>query len=252
LVNEGLPSAFLKLVTGNTYNLPERYGNPGLDVIRDFFAKDKTVLETYAGASGSLVSGAWEGMDGYWKWVGNFFRGPDKQYGMTSADFIQPFKSFAEVNNLWRTDMAVNTGVWMSKNETPLKNNTSVMDAIFMSATGLQPKIIDTQSLNRLKDQREELQKHGLNDFIKNVHRAQDAIKNKDPQQANVFFNNAKAALKIAGYPEEKYSQAWNAALSGRTLPERELWNYWIQNVDPEDRYRMNNIYNDIMKNMKK
>lgn len=251
LVNEGLPSAFLKLVTGNTYNVGERYGNPGLDVIRDFFAKDKTVLETYAGASGSMISGAWQGLDGYWKWVGSFLRAEDKAYGMTSSDFIQPFKTFASVNNAWRTEMAVNTGVWMSKNETPLKKDTGVMNAVFMSTTGLQPKDVDSQTLNRMQKTREELQKEGLNSFIRNIHRAMDAVANKDPQQANVYFNNAKADLNLSGYPDEKRNQAWDAALQGRTLPERQLWNYWMTNVNPEEKSTSADIYSNVMRNMK-
>lgn len=251
LVNEGLPSAFLKLVTGNTYNVGERYGNPGLDVIRDFMSKDKSVIESFMGASGSLVGGAWNGMDGYWKFLGSFLRSDDKAYGMTASDLVQPFKTFASVNNFWRAEMAVNTGVYMSKNETPLADNVGLLNTIFMSTTGVQPHAVDTQTITRMTKEREELQKAGLNSFIRNVHRAMDAIKNKDPQEANVFFNNAKADLNISGYPDERRNQAWNAALSGRTLPERELWNYWMTNVNPEEKASSAEIYSNAMRNLK-
>jgi hypothetical protein len=250
MVNEGLPAAFLQLVTGNTYNVGEKFGNPGLADIREFLSKDKTTMENVMGASGTLLEGI-ANADGYWKWLTTFAKGEDNAYGLTSADAIKPFQAISSVNNLWRTEAAVNIGKYMTKNENVLKDNTGVMNAIFMGVTGLQPKEVDTQTLQRMKDQREEKQKEGLNSFIRNTHRAMDAIKNKDPQLANVFFNNAKMDLIISGYPEEKRLKAWEAAVQNRTLPERELWNYWLENVPPEERVESAKIYDNIIRNTK-
>jgi hypothetical protein len=250
MVNEGLPAAFLQLVTGNTYNVGEKFGNPGLADIREFLSKDKTTMENVMGASGTLLEGL-ANADGYWKWLTTFAKGEDNAYGLTSADAIKPFQAISSVNNLWRTEAAVNIGKYMTKNENVLKDNTGVMNAIFMGVTGLQPKDVDTQTLQRMKDQREEKQKEGLNSFIRNTHRAMDAIKNKDPQLANVFFNNAKMDLIISGYPEEKRLKAWEAAVQNRTLPERELWNYWLENVPPEERVESAKIYDNIIRNTK-
>lgn len=250
MVNEGLPSAFLQLVTGNTYNVGEKFGNPGLADIREFLSKDKTTMENVLGASGTLLEGL-TGLDGYWKWLTTFAKGEDNAYGMTSADAIKPFQSISSVNNLWRTEAAVNIGKYMTKNENVLKDNVGVMNAIFMGVTGLQPKDIDQQTLVRMKDQREEKQKEGLNSFIRNTHRAMDAINSRDFTLANTYFNNAKMDLIISGYPEEKRLKAWEAAVQNRTLPERELWNYWLENVPPEERVESAKIYDNIMRNMK-
>jgi hypothetical protein len=127
------------------------------------------------------------------------------------------------------------------------------MDALFMGFTGLQPKDVDTQTLQRMKEQREEQQKKGSDAFIRNTHRAMDAVRNKDPQLANTFFNNAKMDLIVSGYPEEKRLQIWKTAVDtyGKTLPERELWNYWLENVPPEERVESAKIFDKIMRNMR-
>lgn len=242
--NEGLPSAFLKLATGNTYNVGEKFGNPGLDTLRDMFAKDKTILDWF-GASGSMVGNYVESLDGYWKWMGSFLRGEDKQYGMTSADFIQPFKNFSSVNKAWQLQMAINTHVWMSKNETPLADKVGAMNAIWLAGTGLNPKDIDTQTIHRLQQDRNDLQEHGSKSFQRNMHRGFQALENKDPQTAKTFFNNATADLNISGIPLHKRSALFKQAGDSynKTMPERQLWQYFIQSVSPQEYKTSSDIY---------
>ncbi|HYT41330.1 MAG TPA: hypothetical protein VEP90_03195, partial [Methylomirabilota bacterium] len=250
LVNEGAPETFLKLVTQNTYNFGEKYGNPGIDALRDGFSTDKTALEIVGGASGSMLQGVIKGMDGYWKWVTTFLNGDDTAYGMTSDDFLRPLEASAAYGKYHQTLRAVNTGVWMNKNESVLKTNVGVMNALFMGISGLQPKDVDTKTLDLLMEARTEQQKEGLNSFIRNVHRARDAIKNQDPQQAKTYLNNARLDLAFSGYPQERRAQAWSTALSDKTTPERKLWNYFMTNVSPEEKAKNAEIYGNIMRNL--
>lgn len=249
---EGLPATLLKLATGiyagklsegNLYNVGDKYGNPGLDILREAFSKDKSILEMMTGAAGSMVSNYLSSIDGYWKWMSTFLSGDDKQYKMTHADFIQPFKLFSSVNKAWQLQMAVNTHVWMSRNETALADNIGAMNAIWMASTGLQPKDTDTKTVQRLQEIQNDLQEYGLKSFRKNMHRGFDALEAKDPQQANTYFNNAKVDLELSGVPLHKRGQAYRSAADGRTRPESALWKYYIDSASPEQYKGSSEVY---------
>lgn len=237
---EGAPAAMVAAITGggdpqkgSWYNF-SKYGSKGLDPLEQSLDSSKTMWDVFGGATVSTLSNLWAQSSGYRNLGMNLIRGDQAQFALTSDDMLAPLREVAEVNNLWRIKTAINTGKWLSKNETYL-SDTSPLNAFMMGMTGLSEiKVADVTVTAKAIQVQEEMNKYILAKFIKEMHRGFDAVSNGDNEQAEAYFKNAKAWFVVGDYPMEKRGAAIaTASAYSQDLPTRLNWDYFMKDLPP-------------------
>jgi hypothetical protein len=213
-ITEGFLSAAMKIVTGNDYNIAERYGSPGLDLFRDVLQGDKQWYQLVGGASGSLLEDAWKHTDGLRAGLLNLLSGNSiTGRQLTPSDFVEPLRLASSGNKAWQMWYALNYGRWLSKNETYI-DDVSESNAIFRGLTGLQSQSAQDLAVTQwsIRD-RKEMQKETENQFRKEYRRAVQAAVDGEFDLARKFQDNASAILTLGDYPPEKYVEIYSSAL---------------------------------------
>lgn len=248
VITEGLPAAFLAMVTGggdpskgNWYNVGERFGPGGFDTIREALRGDKSFMEIMGGASYSIAKGIWDGTDGFRQMATSFMR--DDPYTLTAADVVDAFKEISSVNQAWKGIAALQTGRWLSKKESYLAD-VGPASAIFMAATGLQPQgVSDLQLMSWSTKDKAELEKHVGDMFIKQFRRG-IRVQTENPDQAKRYFTNAFALLRAGGYPMEKQAALIaKASKDYESMIESMDWSFYGKNAPDAKRNNYLNTY---------
>jgi hypothetical protein len=238
LVMEGLPAYLTALATGggdikkgNFYNFPARYGPSGYTPILDFLKSDKEWYELAMGASFSVMKGLY---DGFSPTVQSFLaaaRGEPTEFAPVIEDLVDVAKVITTANSAYRSMVAINTGNWISKKGIVL-TNVGGIESVLLGATGLQPTAVTDLHLKTwtLKNE-QELHKHVLDQFVKELRRGLD-VAEKSPEQAHKFYRRAFTYLIAGGYPEERIPAA--IALAARdyeNLIERIDERFYVRNA---------------------
>jgi hypothetical protein len=143
---------------------------------------------------------------------------------------------------------AINTGRWMSRNETFI-DRTSPANAMFMGLSGLQSQqAAEIQTTTWSLKDRKAMEDFGKKEFIRYFHRAlRDQEMN--PELARSEFTQANAMLIAAGYPEEKYPEAISeAAQNNETLIERLNWDFYLKDIPYSQKENYMRAYNSTTK----
>ncbi len=241
---EGLPAALGQMATGNVYDVGQRYGAPGMDVFRDVFTGDKPWWNMLGGASFSTLAGAFQYSNGFRTAMMSMIRQDNEAFPMTMETFTEPLKIISSYSAAWKTMAAINTGRWMSRNETFI-DRTSPANAIFMGLSGLQSQqAADIQRVTWSLKDKKALEDTGKKEFIRYFHRAlRDQEMN--PELARSEFAQANAYLVISGYPEEKYHEAIaEAAKDNETLIERLNWDFYLKDIPYSQKENYMRAYN--------
>lgn len=232
---EGVPEALIHYATGNSYNIAERFGSPGLELWNEVFKGDKPWWNIVTGASGSLVDNTLGAMSPMYKTLISLAR-DENPFKMTSSDLIQPLKEIASVNAASRLQAALHAQVWQTKNETPLVRDVSPLNAVIMTLTGLSPLGASRDQIYReALDKQEDTEKWALQNFTRDFRRGLQSLRDNDTEQAQAYFKNADATLAIAHYPITKRAAAIAIATEGQTLPERLRWQYFMKDVPSDE-----------------
>lgn len=231
-LTEGLPSAFISLMTGQTYNVGERFAPQGIELIRDALMSNKTWTEVFGGASYQKLSNSMASLYGYYAMIQSGIRG-DGKFKPKVEDLVGPLKEISSVNSLWKTIAAINTGRWLSKNESILATDVSPVSAIMMGLTGLSPQEQSDMFIKGwTREQEKDLQTYSQNKFTVEWRRGLQEMKNGNPTQATEYFNRAFTWLTLGGFPEEKYSEAIvNASKDYESMISRANWDYYTKDV---------------------
>jgi hypothetical protein len=239
-IMEGIPSLTIGLITGKgdlskgTYlNIGHRLGAPGFDQIREVLVGDKPWWRLFGGASWSTLSGMWEAGDGFRTAMGSMIRGDGKSFPLTPNDFMAPLKQIASVSNGMRAYAAVQTGRYMSRNETLMQTDVPTTQALFMYATGLQSqRIEDTSIMTWSLKNKEELEKYATKQYLKEMQRAWMAGAANDPEQRHNFLKRAQTWLEISGFPDEKRSMLVGLASDqSKSLIVRQDHKFYLEQV---------------------
>lgn len=243
LVNEGIPAALLALITGGTdsqkgnwYNVNDRYGVSGWQPIKEALNGDTKFWTMLGGASTSSLYNAYLDSNGFYTAVvesaKSFVTGQPNMFPPKVEDFVDMFKEVQSVNQFWAAWVAIHTGRWMTKNEGYI-SDVSAWNAAFMFGTGLKPQEQDDVYPVKLNEESEkDLQKWALGEYVKNMHRAFDAVNNRDYKQADQYFLRANTRLEGSDYPTERRGAAMALANKGfQTLIEQSKWDYYMRNV---------------------
>lgn len=239
---EGVPAALMHFISGNFYNIGQRYGSPGFDLIRDALVSDKTVWSLMGGASGTSIASAWEAGNGFRQAMMSIVRDEDKHFPLTMdliADMIKPFST--EASNISKTWTAINTGKLVSRKDTLLAQDISPLNALFMHATGLQPtSAADVHNKTLILNSRKDQEHRATNGFKMYFDRALDDLKNNDPDAARNHFSQARGVLKIYDYPTEKIGQLISQVSQGReTLIDSIDWRLYMKEVPASQREQL-------------
>lgn len=242
---EGLPSAALEMTTGHRYNIGSRFGSTGLDPIRDALAGDKSMWTLMAGASGSILSTAWDQSDGFRSAMMSLFRDDDTYFPLKADDFTDPLKTIASFNAGSRLLAALNTTNWLSKKGQILDKDVSAASAIFMTATGTQSQsAAEIHNFTILEEDRKNTMKHVEQEFMREGQKAINAAAANNPEQSREYWKRARAQLIMGGYPLEKWgSLVARLAKGNETVTQSIEANFYTRNVPPKDAIRLQDTY---------
>lgn len=240
----GVPALIGNLISGDYYNIGNRYGNAGLDAL----SSDRPFWQILTGASGTTFKNAFASLSPFYRAMLDHVTGSQEQYPITANDFVQPLTASSTVSSGKKLWMAWNTGSWFSRNETKL-GEASPLNAIFRTTTGLSPQMEqDVHAFTKLIADREALIKDGQNAFSVVMRRGFRALQDNDPDTARQFFIQGRRILIQNGIPIEKYAETYSRAADDKhTLPSRLLWNIMYKDVSPNDIQTMRKARQDLI-----
>jgi len=234
---EGVPHMMIAGVTGERVNFGQRYGYGGVGAIHDALAGDKEWWKWMGGASGSFLINGISNLHPFWMWAVNSLTDQQGTYPLRIEDFTAPMRNISSVNVALREYEALNTGRWLSRNNTYV-GDVGLKESLILSATGLQPQAqVQANTLYNLSNQQSEKQKEYSKNAQKQMHRFFDAIKIYDDVNANDYMKRAYSELIRGGVPEEDWQSVFHQATEeyGKTLIERLDWNWYMKHVPPSD-----------------
>lgn len=222
-LHDGIVATLGYLITGETYNVGERFGPAGLSTVKELFAEDSDWLDTLGGAVGSVAGDFIKSSDAAYNAVMNFF---DPTHAPpTTADFVEVLRNVSSFNNAYRAYYMLNAKSYFTKNDTLVTEDNTGMDAFMAMFAGVVPADIgDTfKMLGSLKEQKEAQQKARL-EAVKYLRRMMHARKDSDWSKVDANLRLAKAALEMGGVRKSEYSSVLKQAYSGHeSLFERAL-----------------------------
>lgn len=249
---EGAVSAGLQRTTGHLYDFGQRYGLQGWTIMRDLIS-DPSFWKIAFGATGSLMANTGSNLDGFIHAMWNLAKGTPSAYPLKSTDWVDAFKEAWSVKNAYGLWVALTAGKWVNKNLATV-GDVSPMNAIFMTAFGLQPQLqVDARNIGVNLKSQQDFQKFALNKAQENMERAFLAEDNKDPEQAKQYFIRAATRLQEADIPEEKIASMIAKAVKGKySLIERIAWERYIQDAPASVRDEYRKMYGYIYDSLRK
>lgn len=230
---EGLPALILHQITGNWYNINQRYGLQGMQQIREFLSSDKTFLDIVGGAGFSTISNTIANFNGFYRAMLDGIKG-EGHFPFKMEDALAPLQEISTASAGMKLYAAIATGKLISKKEGYLASGISPVNAIFQALTGLSPT--ETQDIvlhGWTRNEEKDMHKKALDGFVKEMHRAFQAQDDKDYQQSKEYQSRAWHWLRTYGYPEEKYSDAIAIATQDwQTIINRSNYDYYLKDVN--------------------
>lgn len=224
MIMEGMPAAFLAWATsdkgkknGNWYNINDKLGAGGLQQFNELLNSDTKWWQFVGGASTSIAANTINNSRGWVRSMYSMMTGKqgDEYFPMKIDDWLDIFKEVTSVNQAWKAMVGIQYGKWLSKNEL-YQADVSKSNAIFMGLTGLNLQNSGDNYIIGLDiNDQKEAQKHGLNTFIKEFHRAITAANNEDYPSYKQYMTRAYGYLKAFDYPLDKYPSAISIASKG-------------------------------------
>ncbi|MGD9682611.1 MAG: hypothetical protein AB7W16_15595 [Candidatus Obscuribacterales bacterium] len=209
---DGFVSAGYEYVMGNDKELSiaGRYGPGGIPTFYDLWRGDKTVSETFLGASGSIIGQTYLDavpfLKGMWS---EFMDGEGGYHNLTKDDFLAPLRNITTVDSAAKLYNVWNFGVWASKNEANIIE-MDLPDAVMAVLTGLQPaEIEDAFTAQRATENFKERIKSLQKDFVKEY---RQAMKMEDGKTRDKIIRDIKARMILEGFSLKEMRQTWERA----------------------------------------
>ena len=211
MMNEGLPAWQMAMITGKLPNFGDRFGSQGFQNIKQGLNGSIPWWQAVGGASVSTFSnfiGA--ALDPYTQYGMSWLRGDrtDDRFSIKAADLAEPLKEISSVSTGAKWWTAIQTGLWVSKNEQTVTDVTP-WQATLYGLTGMSPQEQDDMFINNKMIQGEkDAKKKALKEFIKDWRRGIEAMNNNDPEQGHSYKRNAIARAKAAGFDTDELAKA--------------------------------------------
>lgn len=208
----GIPDMALEALTGNDYNLGERYGPGGLSFFKDLYRGDKSALELFGGVSGTSLA---DFMSRVSPLVGSLYASTVEDdtffpVGLTHFnDLAKSVSTYSQVEKAW---VAINTGKYLSKNKEFIEN-VDGWDAVFMGLTGLTPQSVNNMymQLEQRKDEKT-FQKKFIDEAVRYYRLG---ISAEGDDERIEYFKKAKTRLIAGGLSPTQVSGVLQQAFKG-------------------------------------
>ncbi len=228
--NDGIPSMAIGQITGNHYDIGDRYGAKGFDFLKVFYnviAGDQTTQEALGAGPGLAIPTM--SAFGHLMWA----LGNQSGYDVTLSDVVDIAKEVTSARQGWKLFEAVRYGQWLSTHEGLESSNVGLANALFMSATGLQPQFQYDQFLKgQVIKEREAYYTYVEQRFQQEIQRGIKAAQDSNTTLAQTFFRRSQEWLKRL--PETMYSQALKKAYSGnQSVADKIDWTFYKKTVPP-------------------
>lgn len=265
VMSEGIPAMMLAYITGKGdltdfnkrtrtgtwYNIGDRYGIQGFEVIREALYSDKGFYTLLGGAMGQKAVDVGRAVSPFFSWFANAWRDPKEHFELTDKHLVDVFTSaISSASNLRRQLYSLNTGTWLTRQGGTMEYDVSAKDTFFRSLSGLdrQQNSIVHLGANILKE-REASQKEALKEMIKEWQSHLNALRDGDPEAARRHKQNVLATIIIKGYPMEKFDQFMALANQGKSsIVDSINWSLYTKNLPPEEIKAMQDAYTRIQK----
>ena len=189
---QGIPATLLKGITGESYNVGQRYGPGGQAVLKEILDDEKSFLEVMGGASSSIFLDSVGAAAPVWTSMVKYMTGQEGP-SLTASDFIKAFSTISSVNQASKAYYMVTMGKYMTKNGITMDSAGGV-DAVMMAAFGLsQTDIGDTfLKINSMKNW-EEMKKSGLKEYTRQIKLAN---RSEDDATRETYLKNARVIME--------------------------------------------------------
>jgi hypothetical protein len=210
---EGAIDVMWKVITGQDYNVSEKYGPGGIN-LREIF--EKNPLEIALGASGSILGDIANSTDPLTKWVaGVFSPDNDKTYPLKGEDFVDALRNISSANTAIKMVYALNTGKYITKNEVALSEVTPGV-AIFSAITGMQPQeVTDIRVLQSSLKHSQEAKDEASKVIATNVRRALQSMADGNQSGFDDYMRRARVYFIAGGFRPDEYGKVMAEALGG-------------------------------------
>ena len=252
---KGLPALMLASITGagdphkgNWYNVEEKWGPGNYDSVNEALDGSRPIWNFLGGASYSTFANTWAASSDFRQTAMAFIRGNSKMFPPKPDTFINLFTQISTVSELQKIRLAFNTGHWISVNGTYL-GDTSKMNAIFQSVTGLQDHYAtDPNIQEKLIKADKANEQLGERNFLKQYQLGIQALANHDPEQATQYFTMARTWLEATGYPERKRGELVRIANESYGKPLKEKLDYSLLRNAPagEEQQRLDTYIKEV------
>lgn len=244
---EGLPSAALKMITGKTYNVGERYFSPGFTPIRDYMSGDKGFWQVMGGAATNNLANLWTLSDGYKRALLSIIRNEDTFFPMTVNDVFRPTKVIGSVNNFDRYMDALHNTNWMTRNGQKLDTGVTPLDATFRTITGLSTQAGSgtLQAQFSIEKDRKAYEDANEKSFLVVGRRWIQAHADNDQSQATAYGTQMRnIRQKIP--PEKLGPLMRRLSEENKTLINRGNYDMYIRNVPVGEREKSTQTYREL------
>lgn len=232
---EGVPAALVGYATNNWYNVGDRLGSQGFEVIREAWNEDADIFKIIFGASGATIGGFVSSSMGFYQAVKSMLGDGGESFPVKTDDLLDVFNEISSVNNARRAWYAANTGNWLSKKGLVLERGVSGSDALIRALTGLQSTDASDLHLKSMSIRdRVSNEKAATQRFMVEFRRAM-RVHADDPEAARAHYIRARNFLIVYGIPQERWPSIFRQATADRgSLIEQLDWSFYTKNV-PDD-----------------
>lgn len=212
--NGGLAELLPHLV-GVDHNFSEALGPTGSSWMYDIVNGRNELFDIVTGVGGEKISDTFEEAWPFFTFISNVFRTDDEKYPLTWSDLENFARSISSVNLFWKGIQMYNTGIYMSKNKTPLAEDQTTTDAILSTLFGSNSKQMQKAFImSDMTRTTMDMKKQARTDILR-YHRLQmKAIAEGDIEKALEYGKAVKWLVNANGFMPHELNKLFSDTIS--------------------------------------
>lgn len=228
---------------GTVYDM-SKFGVKGWDPIDNLFDPDKSFFDFLGGASYSVLKDTWGRIgpgSNLFLDTASLIKGDQERFPIKAMDIADLFKESAGFSYGVRAIIAMNTGIWMSNNNTPIDETKGFGDILTRFTTGLVPSdVANITADESIRTERADVVKHTTQQYARNYNLAMLAKKAGDDNGYTEYMTKANTWLMAAGVPPDERMRIVKEVMSRKeTLIKSLDWGISHQNVPENQQEQM-------------
>lgn len=213
----GVLGVTARAVTGVPTDLSGKVGPSGGQILKDLLYSDKSVIESFFGASGSTVGSLWRSLDPGMKWAMSMFRsGDNTTFNLRPEDGANILRNIKSADHVINIYWAVKYQQYFSKTgqlDTSATQEFSPTQAVFRALTGGVPAdMTDRVILQGVNIDRQKLVKETIKKTAPDVAAALKAASEGDYDLAETYRQRVMYIFTLGDFTPQEMGQAWGAA----------------------------------------